>query len=116
MRIDCEDDLWRHYALSHGWLSGYLTQDNASCLHPPRAGAVLSPPGWGGAYAGSKPRCYASHDLGPKAQPDACNFDRPYSKSESFEPYVYRRQLVVTPMPRMRCRFELTTCVRCGSP
>ena len=87
VRIECEDDLWRHYALSKGWAQIYMMQDNATCVHPPKKGATLGPPGWGGSYAGSKPRCYASHDLGPKAQPDACNFDRPYSKSESFEPY-----------------------------
>ena len=57
------------------------------CVHPPEPSATLGPPGWGGSYAGSKPRCYASHDLGPRAQPDACNYDKPYSASESFEPY-----------------------------
>jgi len=102
VRIDCEDDLWRHYALSHGWLSGYLTQDNASCLHPPRAGAVLSPPGWGGAYAGSKPRCYASHDLGPQAQPHACDFAQPFSTAESWEPDG------AWPKPHPRARREWT--------
>ena len=51
------------------------------------AGERLGAPGWGGSYAGSKPRCYASHDLGPKAQADACNFDKPFSSSESWEPY-----------------------------
>ena len=30
------------------------------------------PPGYGGAYAGSKPRCVASHDLRHFAQPEAC--------------------------------------------
>jgi hypothetical protein len=87
VRIECEDDLWRHYALSKGWARLYMMQDNGTCVHPPKPGASLAPPGWGGSYAGSKPRCYASHDLGPKAQPDACNFDRPFSMSESFEPY-----------------------------
>ena len=71
VRIDCEDDLWRHYALSREWMSQYLMEDNATCLHPPPAGAVLGPPGWGGAYRGSKPRCTASHDLAPIAQPEA---------------------------------------------
>ena len=88
VRIECEDDLWRHYALSKGWAAVYMMEDNSSCVHPPAKGARLGPPGWGGSYAGSKPRCYASHDLGPKAQPDACNFHKPYSKSESFEPYA----------------------------
>lgn len=87
VRVDCEDDLWRHYSLSKPWMEAYLTHDNASCIHPPLAGAKLAPPGWGGAYNGSKPRCYASHDLAPRAQPLACNFDKPFSTSESFEPY-----------------------------
>ena len=56
-------------------------------VHPIPKDATLGPPGWGGAYAGSKPRCYASHDLGPRAQPQACDFSKPFSTSESFEPY-----------------------------
>ena len=68
-------------------MSAYLMEDNATCVHPPEPGAVLSGPGWGGAYAGSKPRCYASHDLGWKAQPDACRFDKPFSSSESWESF-----------------------------
>ena len=87
VRIECEDDLWRHYALSRGWMNHYLMQDNATCVHPPEPGAKLRPPGWGGAYAGSKPRCLASHDLGKIAQPEACNFDKPYASSESWEPW-----------------------------
>ena len=50
-------------------LQAYLMEDNSTCVHPPKPGEPLGPPGWGGAYKGSKPRCYASHDLGPKAQP-----------------------------------------------
>ena len=87
VRIDCEDDLWRHYALSKPWMSAYISEDNSTCVHPPKPGDVLGPPGWGGAYAGSKPRCYASHDMGPRAQPLACDFNKPFSTSESFEPY-----------------------------
>jgi hypothetical protein len=87
VRIDCEDDLWRHYALDRVWLARYLTQDNSSCVHSPLNGAApLGPPGWGGAYRGSKPRCYASHDRSPAAQPHACDFESPFSTSESFEP------------------------------
>ena len=77
----------RHYSLSKGWMSAYLKEDNQTCVHPPEPGAKLGPPGWGGAYAGSKPRCYASHDLAPRAQPLACDFSKPFSTSESFEPY-----------------------------
>ena len=84
--IECEDDLWRHYALSRPWLANYLTHDNASCVHPPAAGTPLGPPGWGGAYRGSKPRCYASHDRSPGAQPHACDIANPYSFAESWEP------------------------------
>ena len=86
VRIECEDDLWRHYALSRGWMKDYLKEDNATCVHPPKPGETLSRPGWGGAYAGSKPRCYASHDMNPKAQPEACSFSKPFSMSESWEP------------------------------
>ena len=85
VHMECEDDLFRHYALSRPWLDAYLMRDNATCVHPPQPGARLGPPGWGGSYRGSKPRCYASHDRSPAAQPHACDFDRPYSTSESFE-------------------------------
>ena len=87
VRIDCEDDLWRHYALTRPWVDQYAMQDNQTCLHPPRPGTELGPPGWGGAYRGSKPRCTASHDLAPIAQPWACNFSKPYSYAESWEPF-----------------------------
>ena len=63
VRIDCEDDLWRHYSLDKGWMQAYKMEDNATCVHPIPPGTKLGPPGWGGAYAGSKPRCIASHDL-----------------------------------------------------
>ena len=68
-------------------MAQYLMEDNATCLHPPPAGAVLGPPGWGGAYRGSKPRCTASHDLAPIAQPEACNYAKPFSFAESWEPW-----------------------------
>ena len=87
VRIECEDDLWRHYALSRPWLDTYLMLDNATCVHPPAKGEKLGPPGWGGAYRGSKPRCTASHDLAEIAQPHACEYDKPYSTSESWEPF-----------------------------
>ena len=66
-------------------MAGYLTRDNASCVHLPPPGATLGPPGWGGACAGSKPA--AANDLTPKAQPLACDAKKPFSTSESFEPY-----------------------------
>ena len=72
VRVDCEDDLWRHYARDRPFLRHYMTEDNASCIHPIKPGAKLGPPGWGGAYTGSKVRCVASHDLRSFAQPDAC--------------------------------------------
>ena len=86
VHIECEDDLWRHYALSRPWLESYLTRDNTTCVHPPDPGTKLGPPGWGGAYRGSKPRCYASHDQSPGAQPHACDFAEPFSTAESWEP------------------------------
>jgi len=46
----------------------YYSQDNNTCVHEIPKEAKLGPPGWGGAYAGSKPRCLASHDLNIKAQ------------------------------------------------
>ena len=52
VRIQCEDDLWRHYARDPGWMNHYLSEDNATCITPPPASG-LGPPGWGGAYAGS---------------------------------------------------------------
>ena len=52
VRIDCEDDLWRHYSLSRGWMRSYLMEDNSTCVHPPKPGEVLGPPGWGGACGG----------------------------------------------------------------
>ena len=64
-----------------------MKEDNATCVHPPAPGAKLSGPGWGGAYAGSKPRCLASHDLNRIAQPEAGRFDKPYATAESWEPY-----------------------------
>ena len=87
MRLECEDDLWRHYALTKPWANAYIMEDNATCVHPPAPGAKLGPPGWGGAYKGSKPRCLASHDLMPRAQPEACDYSKPFSASESFEPF-----------------------------
>ena len=59
VQIECEDDLFRHYALSRPWLAAYLQEDNSTCVHPPPNGSRLGPPGWGGAYRGSKPRCCA---------------------------------------------------------
>ena len=87
VRIDCEDDLWRHYSLDKGWMQAYKMEDNATCVHPIPPGTKLGPPGWGGAYAGSKPRCVASHDMGPKAQPEACRYEKPFSTAESWEPF-----------------------------
>jgi hypothetical protein len=82
--IDCEDDLWRHYARDRRFLHHYQMEDNATCVHPPPQGASLGAPGWGGAYAGSKVRCVASHDLRPFAQPDACDQYKPWLGGTSF--------------------------------
>ena len=64
--------MWRHYAREPWFIEAYSNQDNSTCVHPITDAATLRPPGWGGAYAGSKVRCTASHDLRQIAQPDAC--------------------------------------------
>ena len=87
VRIECEDDLWRHYSIYRGWEDAYTMQDNTTCVHPPKASETIGPPGWGGSYKGMHPRCAASHDLNPKAQPGACDYKTPYSTAESFEPW-----------------------------
>jgi len=85
VRIECEDDLWRHYARDTGFLQHYRMEDNETCIHAIPAGKALGPPGWGGAYAGSKPRCEASHDQRSFAQPEIC---KKMISGESFEPWT----------------------------
>ena len=87
VRINCEDDLWRHYSIYPGFFKEFGMQDNSTCIKPPIPGTRLEPPGWGGAYIGSKPRCVAGHDLLPRAQPHACDFDKPFSTAESYTPW-----------------------------
>jgi len=90
VHIRCEDDLWRHYARDPFWLNNYLMYDNATCTKPITAGTPLGPPGWGGSYAGSKPRCVASHDLRSFAQPDICSSrggKPPFQPGTSFAPF-----------------------------
>ena len=89
----------------HTSRQGFLMRDNATCIRPVSASA-LRPPAWGGAYAGSKVRCAASHDLRAIAQPDACapraeppptgarpiataatKAGPPYQPGTSFEPF-----------------------------
>ena len=48
------------------------------------AAVALGPPGWGGAYKGSKVRCVASHDQRRFAQPDACTHYAPWLGGTSF--------------------------------
>ena len=33
VRIECEDDLWRHYSRDAQFLRHYLVEDNATCIH-----------------------------------------------------------------------------------
>jgi len=87
VRIDCEDDLWRHYARETSFLRHFAMEDNATCVHPITPGTHLSPPGWGGAYANSKVRCTASHDLRSFAQPDACKTYAKWLGGTSFANY-----------------------------
>jgi hypothetical protein len=71
VRIECEDDLWRHYARDPGFLRHYLVQDNDTCIH--KISGPFRAPGYGGAYNGSKVRCIAAHDQRPGAQPMMCS-------------------------------------------
>ena len=71
VRIECEDDLWRHYARDPHFLKHYIVQDNATCIH--KISGPFKPPGYGGAYNLSKVRCIASHDQRPGAQPLMCH-------------------------------------------
>ncbi len=83
--VNCEDDLVRHYARAVGRSTSgysnleqrYITEDNASCIRPPPAGARLGPPGWGGAYNGSKVPCLAAHDLSAKEEKGVCDASNP---------------------------------------
>merc|ERR1712050_17768 len=90
VEINCEDDLWRHYARDPGWMGHYLTLDNSTCINPIPPDAVLGSPGWGGAYKGSKVRCVASHDQRTIAQPYACTDERgmmAFQPGTSFQPF-----------------------------
>jgi len=75
--VNCEDDLVRHYDRGGSISPLYLLKDNSSCLRPPAADAVLSAPGWGGAYAGTHPPCLASHDLSAKEEAGVCTPGQP---------------------------------------
>ena len=44
VRIDCADDLWRHYSLSKPWMEAYLTHDNSSCAGLPAPSPLPAPP------------------------------------------------------------------------
>jgi len=66
VRIECEDDLWRHYARDVPFLRRFMVEDNATCIHP--ISGPFRAPGYGGAYNGSKVRCEASHDQRPGGQ------------------------------------------------
>jgi len=70
--VNCEDDMVRHYDRGTELRQRYVVGDNSSCLRPPPAGAPLSAPGWGGAYAGSHPPCLSSHDLSAKEEVGVC--------------------------------------------
>ena len=67
----------RHYDRGGEIIARYITEDNSTCLRPPAAGAALGPPGWGGAYAGTKPPCLASHDLSAKEEEGVCDKGMP---------------------------------------
>ena len=84
-----------------------MTGDNSTCMRPIAPGTKLGPPGWGGAYNGSKPRCVASHDLRSFAQPTACLKYERWLGGESMEPYG------VFPKVPSECRPSHTT--QCGT-
>ena len=85
-QIDCEDDLWRHYARDRPFLNHFRMEDNGTCVRPVGK-SEWHYPGWGGAYRGSKVRCVASHDLRSFAQPDACAQYKPWLGGTSFASY-----------------------------
>lgn len=61
--VNCVDDLWRHYEkdFREPWFAKMITNDNSSCLRPPTA--PFQPPGYGGAYRGTKVPCLAANNL-----------------------------------------------------
>ncbi len=84
--VNCEDDLVRHYDRGAMLAGRYITQDNSSCLRPPRPNEPLGPPGWGGAYRGTHPPCLASHDLSAKEEVGVCTpGTRQYAQSGRFD-------------------------------
>ncbi|KAL1511513.1 hypothetical protein AB1Y20_006321 [Prymnesium parvum] len=87
VRIECEDDLWRHYSREQWFQDKFILRDNSTCIRAIPPGTVFRPPGWGGAYNGSKPRCVASHDLRSFAQPKACLKYERWLGGESMEPF-----------------------------
>ncbi|KAK3276580.1 hypothetical protein CYMTET_15354 [Cymbomonas tetramitiformis] len=63
-RILCEDDLYRHYHTHSPRIRGYnllsfITQDNSTCVKPINASQKFGPPGWGGAFNGTRVSCMA---------------------------------------------------------
>lgn len=62
LEINCVDDLWRHYEkdVLQPWFAKMLTEDNSSCIRRPEA--PFLPPGYGGAYLGTKVQCVAANN------------------------------------------------------
>ncbi|KAL1507912.1 hypothetical protein AB1Y20_007517 [Prymnesium parvum] len=71
VRIECEDDLWRHYARDVYFMRHFIVEDNSTCIH--KISGPFKAPGYGGAYNGSKVRCVAAHDQRRGAQPLMCS-------------------------------------------
>ena len=73
--VNCEDDLVRHYDRDGTLTPKYVTEDNSTCLRPPQKGETLGPPGWGGAYKGTKVPCLAAHDIHAPLEKGVCDAD-----------------------------------------
>lgn len=64
IEVNCVDDLWRHYEKDERapWFAKMLTEDNSSCIRPPDPSLGFGPPGYGGAYKGSRVTCTAANN------------------------------------------------------
>ena len=112
VRINCEDDLWRHYARDAPWMNHYLNMDNATCIVPPDLSdpRTFGPPGWGGAYRGSRcaasPRTTCARSRSPTRARRATASPRTSRARRS-------RRLTPSP-PRTTTRGRPSTGSRCG--
>ncbi|KAL3893706.1 MAG: hypothetical protein SGPRY_014048, partial [Prymnesium sp.] len=97
VRIECEDDLWRHYAREPSFLKHFIVEDNATCIH--KISGPFKPPGYGGAYNGSKVRCIASHDQRKNAQPLICTPGAIVEEDQNPGEASFKHRIVSTKRP-----------------